>query len=104
MKTRIIVALIISIVTITSAFTQTRVDVRQKSQRIRIHEGWKCGEITRREAMMLKKQQRQIHRSEFRANADGNVSARENVKLDRMQDKAGRNIRRAKNNAIESKD
>jgi uncharacterized membrane protein len=104
MKTRIIVSLVIFLVAITSSFAQARADVRQKSQRIRIHEGRQNCEITRKETRLLNKQQRHIRRNEYRANADGNVSARENAQLERKQDRASRSIYRAKHNDIERKD
>jgi hypothetical protein len=104
MKTRIIATLVISMVMITSAFAQTRVDARQKVQRERIHEGRQHGEITRREAKILNKQQRYIRRNECRANANGNVSARENAMIERKQNKANRTIYRVRHNGLERKD
>jgi hypothetical protein len=104
MKARIITALIIFTIMISSASAQTRSDARQKSQRVRIHEGRKDGEVTNGEAALLNKQQRHIRRSERRAKADGDVTAREKVRLERKQDRANRNIRRAKHNDIEKKD
>jgi hypothetical protein len=53
---------------------------------------------------LLNKQQRHIRRSERRAKADGDVTVREKARLERKQDRASRNVRRAKNNDIEKKD
>lgn len=103
MKTRIIAVMIISIVTITSAFAQTRSDVRQKSQRARIHEGRQQGEVTKKEAQILNMQQRHINRTELKAKSDGCVTARENAVIERKQDKASRSIYRARHNAVERK-
>lgn len=104
MKAKIIGVLIIFTITMTAAFAQTRSDARQKSQRVRIHEGRKDGEVTNGEAALLNKQQRHIRRSERRAKADGELSIREKAKLERKQDRASRNVRRAKHNDIEKKD
>jgi hypothetical protein len=75
-----------------------RADVRQKSQRARIHEGRTDGDLTRQETALLNKEQRHIRRSERRAKADGDVTVVERRKLERKQHRANRHIRRAKNN------
>jgi len=80
--------------------TTPKVDVRQKNQRARIHEGRLNGDLTHRESALLNKQQKHIRRSERRAKADGNVTALERRKLDRKQDRANRHIHRAKNNEV----
>ncbi len=85
-----------------NAQTQTaRADARQGAQRARIHEGRHEGELTRREAHLLNKEQRHIRRNEKRIKADGEVTPREKAKLERKQDRANRHIRRAKHNGIE---
>ena len=96
-------ALLLTIFSISiNAQAQTaRADVRQGAQRGRIHEGRHDGDLTRREAQLLNKEQRHIRRTEKRVKADGEVSARERVRLERKQDKASRHIRRAKHNSIE---
>ena len=82
-----------------SAQSQTpRADVREKNQHLRIHDGKCDGSLTRRETVLLKKEQRNIRRTERRAKADGHVSAREKAKLEMKQDRASRHIRRAKHN------
>lgn len=80
--------------------TTPKVDMRQKNQRARIHEGRSDGDLTQRESAFLNKQQKHIRRSERRAKADGNVTAQERRKLDRKQDRANRHIHRAKNNDV----
>ena len=54
-----------------------KADVRQKSQRARIHEGRRDGDLTHKESARLNKQQRHIRRTERRAKADGDVTALE---------------------------
>jgi len=77
-----------------------KVDMRQKNQRARIHEGRANGDLTHRESAQLNKQQRHIRRTEKRAKADGDVTTLERRKLDRKQDRANRHIHRAKNNEV----
>ena len=50
-----------------------RADARQHAQRKRIAVGRHDGELTRREATYLHREQRHIHMSERRAEADGKV-------------------------------
>lgn len=80
-----------------------RVDTRQKIQRARIADGVVDGEVTRREAAGLRKNQRHIRRAERRAKSDGVVTPRERVRLEKKQDRASRRIRRAKTNELDRK-
>ncbi len=79
-----------------------KADVREASQRARIHEGRKDGDLTRSEAKALNKQQRHIRRTERRAKSDGTVTSTEKMKLQRKQNRASRNIRRSKNNGAQN--
>lgn len=79
---------------------QTTSDVRQKSQRVRIHAGVNSGEITRPEQRRLNTQQRHIRRVERRAKADGVYTPRERRIVNRKQNQASRNIKRKKTNEI----
>lgn len=78
-----------------------RADTRQSAQRVRIYDGRQDGELTNREASALNSQQRHIRRSERLAEADGVVTRSERRRLENKQDRASRNIRRAKHNNIE---
>jgi len=71
---------------------------RQVKQQKRIHRGVKSGQITRREARKLGRQQRHIHRTKRRMKRDGKFTLRERRRLNRKQNRASRNIYRAKNN------
>ena len=85
----------------TIAFSQDRtprVNTRQVAQHTRIAEGRATGELTRRESVALRSEQRHIRRSERRAKADGDVTVAERRRMDRKQDRASRHIRRAKHN------
>lgn len=77
-----------------------KVNGRQHVQHGRINQGKQNGEITHREAHLLRKEQKHIRMSERRAKADGDVSAKERRRLDRQQDRASRHIHRAKDNEL----
>jgi hypothetical protein len=78
-----------------------RRDNRQVKQGARIREGVKSGELTHREAKRLRKEQRVINRTERRMEADGEVTGAEKAKLERMQDRASKDIYRQKNDQQE---
>ena len=74
-----------------------KTDVRQANQQARIAEGVASGELTRYETKALRAEQRAIRRTERRVEADGIVTRREQRKLNKMQNKASRDIARQKN-------
>ena len=76
----------------------TRAEVRQDAQRVRIAQGIREGEVTRREAAGLRMEQRHVRRARRRAAADGQVTPMERRKLDRKQRRASRDIHRARHN------
>lgn len=75
-----------------------RVNARQATQQARIADGKQSGELTGGETKALRAEQRHIRGSERRAKADGTVTPRERRRLERKQNRASRDIRRAKNN------
>ena len=75
-----------------------RFNTRDYRQTRRIHQGINSGKITRPEARYLKKEQRRIDRAHDRALADGHLNRHERMRLNKMQDRAGRHISRAKHN------
>ncbi|MCB0490137.1 MAG: hypothetical protein KDC99_16765 [Cyclobacteriaceae bacterium] len=79
-----------------------RTDTRQHIQRARIADGVRDGEVTRREAVGLRAEQRHIRRSGRRVKADGEVTPQERRRLQRKQNRASRHIRRAKHNEIDN--
>ncbi len=102
---RFILTLALGLITTSISFGQDssqRVDKRQTAQRTRIVEGRATGEVTDREAQVLRSQQRHIRRAERRAEADGELTRRERRRLERKQDKASRTIRRAKHNDLDN--
>lgn len=74
-----------------------QINKRQQNQKERIYHGIKSGELTRREAYRLGKEQYQINRMErrFRNSGDG-LSNRERVRLAYKQNQASRHIYRQK--------
>ncbi len=98
---RLIIALLLSFsihVTLFAQHQTPKTNVREKTQRARIREGKNSGELTKTETVKLKSQQRQIRRTAQRVKADGIVTSDEQASLDRKQNRASRNIRRAKRN------
>lgn len=84
-----------------SAFAQTAApaasaprtfDERQQMQEQRIQNGLQSGAITQEEAQRLRAEQSGIARAQQKANADGVVTAKEQRRLDRMQDLASKDI------------
>ena len=76
--------------------TAPKVTTNQLKQQKRIVNGVQSGELTRKEAKKLQRQQARIHRSKKRAKADGVVTPRERAKLNARQRKASADIRREK--------
>ena len=98
---QVLLALIVvtSFANIASAGNCTpRIDHRRIEQRERIRQGVRSGQLTRHETRHLRVNARHIHRVERRAKADGQLSRRERVHINRMQDRESRRIFRFKHN------
>jgi polyhydroxyalkanoate synthesis regulator phasin len=78
-------------------------DAREKYQDKRIDKGVASGEISQHEAKRLKKEQRAIDRAQKRAEADGQVTDKERARIDRMQDKASKDIHRQRHDEQKAK-
>jgi hypothetical protein len=72
-----------------------RVDQREANQQARIDAGVASGQLSRREARRLEREQAQIRAVERQAKSDGIVTPREHRQLERMQEQASANIRAA---------
>lgn len=86
-----------------ASFGQERtpnVNARQHAHRSRINHAERSGELTRREAHNLRREQMRIRNSEHRAKANGDVSVKERRRLDRQQDRARHHIYKARNNEL----
>lgn len=79
----------------------SRADKRQGRQGARIRQGVKSGELTKGETRKLRRQQGHIRRAEKRMQNDGQMTKREKARLERMQDRASKNIHRKKHNERE---
>jgi len=73
-----------------------RVDQRQANQEKRIDQGVASGELTRREAHRLAREQGAIDKAENHAKADGTVTHHERKRLHRMQRHASHDIHHQK--------
>lgn len=85
------------------AWAQGRVGQRQARQSQRIAQGVRSGQVSARECVVLKREQTHIQKVKARAFADGRVSVKERARLDRMQDRAGGHIYKAKHNRAHSR-
>ena len=74
----------------------SRVDQREANQQARIDAGVASGQLSRREARRLEREQAQIRAAEWQAKSDGVVTPRERRQLERMQEQASANIRAAR--------
>jgi len=104
MKRTVMIALLAAVMTGFAAMADAhpatpRIDRREARQHARIHQGVRSGELTRGEAARLRAGQRQVHRIERRAKADGHVSGRERARIQRIQNRENRAIYRLKHNA-----
>ena len=72
---------------------------REKHQDKRIERGVAQGDLSQREAKRLKLEQRAIDHRQRKAKADGVVTPQEQARLDRMQDRASKDIARQRHDA-----
>jgi hypothetical protein len=95
-------ALLVSLITAAAAvpvYAQTAtpgVDARQERQQQRIDQGVASGELNRREAGRLERQQDRIQGMEDKAKADGVVTKQERRAIQGAQNRTSRNIAREK--------
>jgi multidrug resistance efflux pump len=78
-----------------------RVERREARQEMRMAQGIRSGELTRREAVRLERGAARIDRLECRAQADGRVTPRERMHLQRALNHESRRIYRLKHNPRE---
>ncbi len=80
------------------------IEQRYSRQQDRIENGIAKGEITRREARILRNEQDNIDEQRARALHDGHLSDRERIMLERRQNLASRHIYRFNHNRTERRD
>lgn len=78
---------------------KTPVEKRADYQEGRIRQGISKGEVTNSEARQLEGQQTRIHEAHDSARGDGTVTKSEKLRINRMQNRAGHDIHREKNDA-----
>ena len=71
---------------------------RQIKQQKRMHQGLKSGELTKKEALRLEREQRRIQKTKREAIKDGELTPKERLRLERQQNRASRHIYRSKHN------
>jgi hypothetical protein len=87
-----------ALTTVGASQAEESVAKRQAKQKERIAKGAKRGQLTKREANRLKRQQTRIQQAKKKAQADGKLTPAEKARLARKQDKAGGNISSARHN------
>lgn len=99
MKT-IATLVLLTLVAVPTAWAQSSqtpvIDQRQANQERRIDQGIASGELNRREARRLDRQQNHIDNVENRAKSDGTVTARERARIGAAQARASHDIFREK--------
>ncbi len=65
---------------------------RQARQHERIHQGVKSGELTKEEAHLLRKEQRDVKKEKKEAREDGVVTTEEKKQIKEMQNEASKDI------------
>jgi len=83
-----------------SQTTKRKIAKRQNIQDARVNQGLRTGELTKREAIRLKQQQKDIKRSKRAAKADGKLTRKERRVIKAKQNKASQAIYRKKNNKL----
>ena len=95
MKTKLLFSAIILALAVNTAEAQTGKQVRQHK---RIKQGVKSGELTKAEAINLRKGQQEIRQDKKEARADGVVTTEEKKEIRQDQRQESRKIYRKKNN------
>jgi hypothetical protein len=83
----------------TAQAAERRFDHRQDRQQQRIENGVSSGALTAPEALRLGREQARLTRAEARVEADGKLTPKEAVALEKRQDVASRRIFREKHDA-----
>ena len=72
------------------------IDQRQANQEQRVDQGVASGQLNKREANRLNKQQRQINKVDGRAKSDGVVTKKERARINKTQNRSSRQLAREK--------
>lgn len=77
---------------------------RQVKQQARISEGIESGELNQNEIRNLEQEQNRIRKFKRKSLSDGKLTVRERVKIDNMQDRAGKHIYGSKHNKAKAQE
>ena len=78
------------------AFAHGTINERERRQQKRIADGIKDGELTRKEAGKLERQQAKIHTAEAKARADGEFTSKERTRIQKKENEASHQIYKEK--------
>ena len=81
-----------------AAWAEGEVAKREDNQQDRIAQGAESGQLTAGETARLEHGEQKIEKAREKALSDGKMTKREKAKLNRMENKESRRIRRAKHN------
>jgi hypothetical protein len=98
---KMILTIVTSLALMSATAEARRDNKREAKQQARIGQGIQSGELTRREARKLHKGQKRIDQLQQQANADGTVSPKEKLKIEKAQDKQNALIYKQKHDAQE---
>ena len=101
MRKKVLAAIFCILVTFTATFACADIRSEIQSQHHRIGQGMRSGELTRREAEVLRDNLAHIERQYRRASRDGWISPPEEERLYRELEHNSRKIHRLKTNDIE---
>lgn len=73
-------------------------DMNLKGEKARVKEGIKSGEITKAEAKRIKKEAKDVQHAKHRANADGTITKREQMRIAKQDRQLDKTIRKTKHN------
>jgi hypothetical protein len=97
-------AVVLSLGLTSATFAQTSdtktpvINKRQERQKNRIKQGVKSGEMTKKETIEARADQKEIREEKREAKADGDVTAKERAKIQHKENKSSRQIYRSKHN------
>lgn len=97
------IGVLIAATLLVPAYGQGVIKGREKEQRARIKEGVKDGTVTKREAVKLHQEQKDIRQDVRAAKSDGVVTPAEKAAITRDQNKASRDIYKQKHDAQNQK-
>ena len=92
----ITVALVSTLILGNLAFAHGTINERERRQQKRIADGIKDGELTRKEAGKLERQQAKIHTAEAKARADGEFTSKERTRIQKKENEASHQIYKEK--------